>query len=369
MIKKIALSSALLLAAAMANAENNLHTLQQDALFVNGSKPVEITLNNKQKKIVRLMSISLSPKAKAALTNKLTYITAHPFQKNLMTNNGLPPSKYVGMNGEPVLDQGQWGTCATFATTAAVNVTQALTDDSMVSQLCNLELGRTLNIPDSDGGWNGSFGFMVFGQINEYGYLDTRYQKTKSCGGLNDYPTHSANNGSPMSAADFATNSIKTFTAHDWTPIVAYDGDFSPLNEKQANAALKKVKAALNQGYRVVFGSLLDVSVGQAGASGSYNWALNDVWVMTPKIKDDVKKQVEIGGHEIIIDGYDDNACASYFDENLSVKQQCGLLRIRNSWSEAAGDKGDYYMTYDHFKGMVIEAYAVGKDVKDKFKL
>ncbi|OGT53848.1 MAG: hypothetical protein A3E84_05835, partial [Gammaproteobacteria bacterium RIFCSPHIGHO2_12_FULL_42_13] len=319
MLKHLTISSALLLsmAAAMAESQGSSTTLSHPGLFVNGATPVEITLSNHQKKIVRLMSVSLSPKAKAAVADKATFLLSHPFQKNLMASDGLPPAKYIGMNGEDVLDQGAHGSCATFATTAAINAVYPLTDGSMVSQLCNLELGRTIDNPDSYGGWEGSFGFLVFWQINQYGYLDMAYQRAQGCGGLKEYPTYSYDTGAAMPKGEFTSHSIKTFTSGDWTPIVSFSGDFSPLNEQDAQAALGKVKSALNQGYRVVFGTLLDpYAEGRnnpgVGAVGSYNGVAKDVWVMTAGIKSHVENQAEIAGHEIIIDGYDDNACATW---------------------------------------------------------
>lgn len=68
----------------------------------------------------------------------------------------------------------------------------------------------------------------------------------------------------------------------------------------------------------------------------------------------------------MVIDGYDDNACATYQTKDGTQKQQCGLLRLRNSLGSQAGDAGDYYMTYDYFKAMIIEAFVIGKNVRRK---
>lgn len=350
-------------------AESNNHSYQYllaHGLRVDGTIPVHIVLNNHQHKIIRLMNITLSPIASQKLASHIGYILQNPTQNNLFRTSDLPAAKYLGMNGLPVLDQGQWGTCATFSTTAAIDAIYPLLQESEVSQLCNLELGVTLD-SGYDGGWEGSFGYVVFQQVAQYGYINKKYQHENGCGGLKNYPAYSDNNGSAMTVDDFAKFAEKSFTKNDWTPIVSYDGNFSPLDPKTAATALANVKNALNQGYRVVFGSLIDPDVGQVGAAGSYDGIDYDAWVMTKQMQQDIKDGSPMEGHEIIIDGYDDNACAIFTEDDAQTKQ-CGLLRIRNSWGSSAGDQGDYYMSYDHFKGMAIEVYAVGIDVKDKFK-
>ena len=334
------------------------------ALQVQGAMPVRLKLNDGKTKIVRLMDISLS----SAAIKKITTTLNTPLPHYLMRSASMPAKKYVGMASQPVLDQGEWGSCATFSTTASVNATYNLTSGSSVSQVCNLQLGRTINaLPGADGGWQGSFGYLVFNQINQYGYLNMDTQTHVGCGGLKAYPTHSGDNGKAMTYEAFAAlNPSKQFSKNDWTPIVSYDGSFEPLDPKKAATALDNVKKALTKGYRVVFGTLLDPWVGQAGAVGTYKNISDDTWVLTDQIKKDIKAGI-IAGHEIIIDGYDDNACATFADSKGTVKQ-CGLLRIRNSWGKSAGYKGDYFMSYDHFKGMAIEVYAVGKNVRNTFK-
>jgi len=345
--------------AGAATVENAL--LQKQGLLVRGNWPVKLVLNNGETKIIRLMNIQLSKKTAQQLTDNLSYLLKHPMKKNRLQLSDLPPQKYNGMNGEPVLDQGEWGTCATFAVTGAINALYPLLHDASISQLCNLEFSRTLD-SGSSGAWDGSFGYIVLDQISNYGYIDFHYQTQVGCGGLKKYPAYSGNNGLPMPLTDFAANSHHEFTDKDWVAIWKYDGHFSPLDPETAEKALAQVKTALNSGYRVVFGTLLDGNVNQIGALGTYDGVSYDTWVMTPEIQRDIQNGVFLDGHEIIIDGYDDNACATYNDEQSKTqKQQCGLLRIRNSWSDQVGDQGDYYMSYDHFKGMAIEVYAIGQ--------
>lgn len=367
--KPIAIPALLLASVGIAFASGSTYqSLLEHGLRVDGPISKQITLSNHQKKTIRLMNITLSPIASQKLAANISYILKHPTQHGLLRSSDMPAVQYLGMNGFPVLDQGQWGTCATFSTTAAIDAMFPLSGESQVSQLCNLELGVTLNSLDgADGGWQGSFGYLVLGQISQYGYINKQYQHENGCGGLKNYPVASYDNGSAMTVADFSAHSNMNFTSSDWAPIVAFNGKFAPMDPKMADRALVNVKNALNQGYRVVFGSLIDPNVGQVGAAGTYNGIDSVAWVMTSQMQQDIASDQNMEGHEIIIDGYDDNACATYLEGTTETKQ-CGLLRIRNSWGPSAGDQGDYYMTYDHFKGMAIEAYAIGDDVKDKFK-
>ena len=97
---------------------------------------------------------------------------------------------------------------------------------------------------------------------------------------------------------------------------------------------------------------------------GRYHEAAQDAWVLTNEIFENIRSGHDVAGHELVITGYDDQACATYADEQNEPRQQCGLLHLRNSWGRRVGDHGDYYMTYDYFKTMVVEAYAVGKNVR-----
>ena len=52
----------------------------------------------------------------------------------------------------------------------------------------------------------------------------------------------------------------------------------------------------------------------------------------------------KIGGHAIIVTGYDESN---------------KLFKIRNSWGKDVGDQGEFYMTYDYFETMTMDAYEV----------
>jgi C1A family cysteine protease len=63
----------------------------------------------------------------------------------------------------------------------------------------------------------------------------------------------------------------------------------------------------------------------------------------------------DLGGHELVVTGYDDKAVA--YDQEGRKHQ--GLLILRNSWSDEVGDHGEYYMSYDYFKMYVMEVQEI----------
>ncbi|PRP61198.1 hypothetical protein C7B72_23325, partial [Bacillus halotolerans] len=110
-----------------------------------------------------------------------------------------------------------------------------------MSELCNLELGKYINNPDAMGGWEGSWGTKVLGQITTYGFMSRDQQSQMIdgayvCGGLLHYPTYNAKEtGSDMTPEVFQQFSDKRFTDKDWRKIPIY-GSFT----------LSMVKRALN---------------------------------------------------------------------------------------------------------------------------
>jgi len=334
-------------------------------MALQGTIPVKLKLDNNQTKTVRLMKVKLSKKARAQLSSNLADILAHPNQLKTMDSN-LPKSVYLGMNGEPVLDQGTWGTCTTFAPTGAIDALYDYKQGERVSQLCNLELGKTVDPGES--GWDNSLGYIELNQLSQYGFDDLNSQRSVGCGGLFHYPvTDPTDNGHAMTVDQFEAMKSGGFSKQDWTPIWANQNNpiwGQTISVADGKVVLHDVKRALNQGYRVVFGTYLDPNVNSFGNTGTYK-VPDDAWVMTKQIQQDIHNGDFLGGHEIIIDGYNNNACATY---NGGTKTQCGLLRIRNSMGPHAGDNGDYFMSYDYFIGMVNEAYAIGSDVRNNFK-
>ncbi|OAJ33421.1 C1 family peptidase [Piscirickettsia salmonis] len=273
--------------------------------------------------------------------------------------------KQLHMAGVAPLDQGQHGSCATFANAGAIDALYGLIDQSaQVSELCNLELGKSLvaSGEQSRSGWDGTLGPVVLTQINNHGYMTIDQESSGICGGLTSYPVTSSDTGGSISKDDFESYSKQhqEFKVSNWQPI--FSASSFPVDPEQADQVLTKVKQALNDQHRVSFGTLLDDNIGQNGAVAKYSAKNNTVnnnnaWVLTSKIASDAQANAIHSGHEMVITGYDDQRCVSYQEDN-TTKQQCGLLTLRNSWGNT-GDNGDYYMTYDHFKAMVMEAQEI----------
>ncbi|WP_155079994.1 C1 family peptidase [Piscirickettsia salmonis] len=314
---------------------------------------------------VALMKVSLSPEQKA---EKISQISKALKSTKQTPNFNMPAidhstQKQLDMAGVPVHNQGRHGSCATFANVAALDALYGLLGEGAeISELCNLSLGKYIKNPDAMGGWEGSWGTKVLGQINTYGFMRKDQQSEMIddkyvCGGLLHYPTYSKTTGTDISSEVFLQFSDKRFTDKDWHKIMIY-GDHT----------LREVKKSLNSGHRVTIGSLLAVvpkgsTKGEPGTlviGGSYNGISDDAWVMIPEVKEFVEQE-SVGGHEMIITGYNDHYCANITFGVDNGKQQCGLLTLRNSWGTHAGDHGNYYMTYKFFTQMVIEAQEIGR--------
>lgn len=309
-------------------------------------------------KTVYLMKVNLTPQQKQTLLNDDTPHT------NLMmsaSTNKLPPKIDLGMNGVPVLEQGKHGACVTFATTGAIDA--LLGKGDYISQLCNLSLGKQLaNESYFSSGWNGSEGPIILNQILQFGIVNKENQKSKSCGGLTEYPKDNRDNeGNPMSLDDFKSISEDLSGNMLWEPLLTASQrfDLSYIQSYDGNKTLMQVKRSLALALqntatpmRITFGAILPVDHCSVGACGQYH-ATGDTWVLSKDIMDD--KKPELAGHEMIITGYDDNAVATDSD---GVTHQ-GLLILRNSWGSDVGDQGTFYMSYDYFKKFALEVQEI----------
>jgi len=301
------------------------------------------------KKQITLMNIKLNTNEKQALMNY------KPQLKDESADTLLPTSTQLGMNGVPVLDQGQHGSCVTFASTGAIDAVIGKGD--YVSQLCQLELGAYL---EKDGylvsGWDGSWGPWVLDQMNRFGIVSIKDQKSKGCAGVTNYPLDEYyNTGHEMTLDEFKTMSVDV--SEKFYPIYLMNAYYlfdNPGDTSISLNALKQVKQGLVRGNRSTFGTLVVVSACEVGACAKHNKS-NDTWALTKEVEN--FNDSDVGGHEMIITGYDDKAIAV---DNQGKKHR-GLLTLRNSWGEEAGDKGNYYMTYDYFKKFALEAQVIVK--------
>ncbi|AOW58989.1 C1 family peptidase [Legionella pneumophila] len=315
--------------------------------------PQNKTLNTKPTiQQIKLLKMQLSNSAIKALARKTDITLKKP--NTIATSTALPSKVELGMNNVPVLNQGSFGTCVTFAATAAVDA--ALNKGDYISQLCQLQLGLYLEKNGhSPSGWDGSLGRIVLSQMENFGIVSKEKQKNLGCGGLTEYP----DNEQPtpdhaMSLEQFHEMSEDPETNPViYTPIL--DVYQAVLDRTDTNKTINDIKTALNQKDRVTFAVLLlDFDLGVMGAVGT-NKTQFDTWVLTPEIARDIYLRPFFGGHEMIITGYDDNAIA--VDDN--GREHKGLFTLRNSWGEQFGDKGNFYMSYDYFKVLTIEAQRI----------
>lgn len=308
-------------------------------------------------KKVALMQLRLTPKERhkffAGLHRQATDMNALAST----SSNNLPATIDLGMNTVPVLNQGQHGTCVTFAITAAIDALLGRGD--YISQLCSLELGEYLEqrsyVPS---GWNGSWGTIVIQHLLDYGIVSKKTENTQSCGGLTSYPLNEAVTGSPLSLDDYKRFSENIHNNISWYPVLTFDEriEWDPEDTTQARKVLMRVKKLLaSQSTRLTFGVGIVPEFCSVGACGRYHQAF-DTWVMTDDIRELIEDDsLDMAGHEMTIIGYNDQAVV----KDIYGKKHKGVLIIRNSWGEDVGDNGNYYMTYDYFMQFAMEVHAL----------
>lgn len=331
------------------------HELGAESREFIGSLPVvlssdELKNSSLEGQTVYVQEIRLSASAKRILSHRLDEIITYE-EVSPLTN--APKHINLGMNGTPVLNQGAHGSCITFAMTAAMDA--ILGKGDYISQLCSLGLGKFLkrNGYIASSGWNGSYGSAILKQLAQYGIVSKAYQKELGCAGLKRYPLNSRKNtGSPMSIREYSMAAEPMSYFASWQQIVDVDDTYTPSHNPIE--FLHIVKSHLREGNRVAFGILLDVDQGHAGALGTYRSKF-DAWVLTPRIKSDVRMGALKAGHEMLIYGYDDDAEIYYKGELLAK----GAFLVRNSWGDSVGNNGDFYVSYDYFKALCDEAQVV----------
>lgn len=306
------------------------------------------SLLNAPIKYIRLLNIELSDKAWDKLTRPAPIIKNANLASSYAETK-LPSQIQLGMGQVPVLDQGPYGTCVTFANTAAIEAAANLGD--YISQVCQLELGQYLENSTHGNlasGWDGSNGRMVLNQMSSFGFVPKNIERSSGCGGLTSYPNDGVVPENQLNLTDY--DKISAYmTDVSWSSIM---DEYEAFNDDvDRDEVLTKVKNTLMQGDRLTFGILLFAPhLGTAGAVGIHKTP-NDTWVVSSQINDAINQHGVNGGHEMIITGYNDDAIAK--DENgVSHK---GLLTLRNSWGKTSGNAGDFYMSYDYFKRLAIE--------------
>lgn len=328
-----------------------------------GSTPLKITTEThgplsssliSAEETVFVQHVQLSPKAHQGLIQRIEQSQDQDMNDSSRYSvTKLPEHINLGMNDTPVLDQGEHGSCVTFAVTGALDA--VIGEGDYVSQLCSLELGEYLEkknqVPYS--GWDGSLGDVVLKEFEDYGIVPKSYQVKYGCAGIKGYTaSNPSKTGRPMTLSEYIANAFPLGDYATWTTLLEAEESFT--TNHNPSAFVREVKKQLSLGHRVVFGVLLDDTDGDVGAMGTYK-KKNDSWIVTPEILRHAKNKGLEAGHELIITGYDDNATI----KSKKGKVSKGMFILRNSWGSKAGDKGTYYMSYAYFKAFTDEAFAI----------
>lgn len=314
-----------------------------------------LSLHNSQpmEQHIKLLNVELTEPAIHSLKQRATIVNSKSFA--LKPSNSLPTKIELGMNNVPVLNQGMFGTCVTFANTAAIDA--ALNKGDYISQLCQLQLGLHFEQNGyTPSGWDGTWGRASLNQMEHFGIISKEQQKSQGCGGLTEYPySEMPGEDTAMPLTQFHQLSENLVSDYNvtWSPIL--DFVTSTTDRVDTNKTINDIKVALNEKNRVTFGVLLlDFDLGFVGAVGTHH-ATFDTWVLTPEIARDIYLKPFFGGHEMIITGYDDDAVAT----DDQGREHKGLFTLRNSWGDKFGDKGDFYMSYDYFMVLAVEAQRI----------
>ncbi len=207
-------------------------------------------------------------------------------------------------------------------------------------------------------GWEGELSRHVLDRIAEQGIISKNIQTTLGCGELKEYPENGAPIPSSLMSFDEYHQHSK-FLAHRGiitAPILDAYATIFGKNEVSPKNLIADIKKTIDKNHRVVIAVLLPaVDLGIAGAVGTHR-VENDTWVLSTIIEREFLFKYFFPGHAMVLTGYDDKAVAI---DDLGRTHK-GLFTLRNSWGSAVGDKGDFYMSYDYFKVLGLEAYQVG---------
>lgn len=301
---------------------------------IEGSHSVSIQINPNQTgsnsldienltgiKSIKLMNLIPSKEMIEKKENAIAEMIAAGGELNY--SNGITPFKNsatsvdLGMANVPVLDQGAHGTCVTFASTAALDA--RLNKGNFINQQCSLALNKYLGNDYWDGAYDAT---QILAPLKKYGIIPNG-----SCFG-SYYP----NTSQSVSPSVYTTKSNKSYANSIKYTYVA-------------NTKLNLVKAALKSGFRVAIGTALADTADPISVNG-FDMKINGkktfggLWACQQPSNSSNYCAVQNAGHEVVVIGYDDT-------------QQ--LLKIRNSWGQGPGDKGDYYMTYYFFNAMAMD--------------
>ena len=330
---------------------NIVGDIEQAVHLNHTNHPINAQSNMKH---ITLLEVELSDKAQHTIYKGILRTLEHVTDFSINAASPSSKKKQLGMNNVPVLDQGQHGTCVAFAVSAAIDA--ELGKGDYISQLCLLQLGSYLQQQGSESsGWNGSWGKEILNRIDQFGIINLADQRNYGCGGVKEYPLFTTLY-TDMSIDEYKQYSeILSNDAFDWK--VIFNRTRITSKSTTTQDAADDVKAVLDAGNRVAFGVLLPRADLGTGGAVAWHHYFSDTWVLTEDIAQELSSTSKVSSHEMVITGYDDEAVAM----DITGKRHFGLFTLRNSWGSNAADWGDFYMSYDYFNALALEAYQIGK--------
>lgn len=300
----------------------------------------------KPSKTIRLNRITLTPEGEEQLQQKAELIADYCNTHSLWSQPSYVLAADVDvdltMNNVPVLDQGEHGSCVTFATTAALNAIKDSGD--FISQQCLLELGNTFEALKSSvtpnglncnySGWDGIDYQCVFQRIHNHGVV----------------PKTVCPHGYPLEQSSSLIDEKLSIYEYTQMSDNLWSKDFVTRRLHNPNSTLD-VKRALNSGHRVLIGTRLNAAKARDAIGYPINGKKTGLWALPSdsysfeEFINDIKNGAA-ADHALLITGYSD-------------KKQ--VFKIRNSWGDNVGDNGDYYMTYSYYQLMNEEAFEISR--------
>lgn len=261
-------------------------------------------------------------------------------QTNLLsTNDALAPAKQLGMNNVPVLNQGNTYFDSAYASTATIDALLGRGD--FISQLCLIQLGNYMD-PTNKG-----FGFTLqntLSRLENYGYIMKVHQRSAGCEDAIPFINYESYN---RLSRNTVAESIM------WFPLLSMHKSIG--ERANTEKTLLEIKKAINQEQRVTMGFLAFFKGDNTlGAMGSYH-EKDDTWILNTQMKRELYNFAPLYYHSVVITGYDNDAISV---DDTGEKHK-GLLTLRGSWGNESGDQGDFYMSYDYFRVLVIEAQQI----------
>lgn len=315
---------------------------------------IEQKLPNQPHKTIQLIKFKLSENAENLLLNRSESANTLNLKTLKLTNDAASYAVQLGMGNTPVLDQGSHGTCVTFATTAALDA--LMNKGDYISQLCTLTLNQYLsNRSYTVNSWGGNRPANLFQQLKMFGIINKDTQKQFGCGGINEYSLEPGDPSNEMDIDNYhqLSENLDDLVDYDTTQLLDV---YQFLKKETSMTKIKQdVRDVLKNGDRLIIGTLL-IPDNLVGAYGKFHNQA-DSWVLTPQISAYLRSGSDLAGHAMIITGFDDKAIA-YDSQGIAHK---GLFTLRNSWGSDAGDKGNYYMSYDYFQSLVIDLVRLRK--------